>query len=480
MDRFSKVCREDWSAERTSMPEQHHLELRVPWSRSDRFLPRTVVRPLQEFMQASTAGSLVMLVAAIVAVVWANSPWRDGYHDLWATEFAVNLGRWELDLDLRHWVNDGLMTGFFLLVGLEIKRELMTGELRHFRHAALPVLAAIGGMVVPAVIYLALNVRGEGGDGWGIPMATDIAFTLGVLAIAARHAPSNLKPLLLTLAIVDDIGAILVIALFYSGGLSVAWLEASAVVLLVVLLCRRVGVRSMGVYWVLGAVLWLEFFEAGLHPTITGVIMGLLAPAVPFQRPAAVSDLARVTADETRDDLAVADEDAHWWLRLSELSREAVSPLVRTEHMLLPWSSFVIVPLFALANAGVEISAVALRGALTGAVGLGVVLGLVVGKPLGIWVASAIAVRTGIARLPSGVSLRHVAIMGVTAGIGFTVSLFIAELAFPSQALRDEAKLAILIASLLAGVAGLLLFRMSRPVVVEVDGAVVGTGGTRT
>jgi len=442
------------------MPDQQHHELQAPWSRSDRFLPRTVVQPLQEFMQASTAGSLVMLLAAITAIAWANSPWSQAYHDLWATEFALNLGRWELALDLRHWVNDALMTIFFLLVGLEIKRELTTGELRQVRQAALPVVAAIGGMVAPALIYVALTLGREGGAGWGIPMATDIAFALGVLTLAARHAPPSLKPMLLTLAIVDDIGAILVIALFYSDGLSLAWLQAGAVVLVLIVIARQVGIRSTAVYWILGAVLWLEFLEAGIHPTITGVILGLLTPAVAFQRSAAVSELAARTAEQTKDAIDV-DSDAHWWFRLSELSREAVSPLVRIEHQLLPWSSFLIVPLFALANAGVELSFDALRGAATGAVGLGVFLGLVVGKPLGIWLASAVAIRTGLARLPRGVTLRHVALMGVTAGIGFTVSLFIAELAFDAEMLRDEAKIAILAASLVAGVVGLVLFRVT-------------------
>ena len=402
-----------------------------------------------------------MLAAVVVALAWANSPWGDTYERFWHTEFSFVLARWELDLDLRHWVNDGLMTVFFLLVGLEIKRELATGELRQLRSAALPIVAAVGGMVVPAALFVAVNAGGAGEQGWGIPMATDIAFALGVLTLAAKHAPPSLKPMLLTLAIVDDIGAILVIAIFYSGGLSFAWLEAGAAVLVAVVVLRQIGVRAMGVYWVLGAVLWLELYNAGIHPTIAGVILGLLAPAEPFQRPAAVSAEARKTAEETSDDVAVADQDAPAWLRLAVLSREAVSPLARTEHALLPWSSFVIVPIFALANAGVVLSGEALAGAATGAVGVGVFLGLVVGKPLGIWLASVIAVRTGIAVLPSGVRMIHVALMGVTAGIGFTVSLFIAELAFPGSELLAQAKIAILVASLVAGVDGLLLFRMA-------------------
>ena len=266
--------------------------------------------------------------------------------------------------------------------------------------------------------------------------------------------------MLLTLAIIDDIGAILVIALFYSDGLSLAWLLASAAVLVAIVIARQAGIRSTAVYWILGAMVWLGFLEAGIHPTITGVILGLLTPAVAFQGSSAVSELATRAAEQTGGVTDVADVDAHW-TRLSELSREAVSPLVRIEHQLLPWSSFLIVPLFALANAGVQLSLDAVRVAVTGAVGLGVFFGLVVGKPLGIWLASAVAVRTGLARLPRGVTLRHVALMGVTAGIGFTVSLFIAELAFDAEMLRDQAKIAILAASLVAGVVGLVLFRVT-------------------
>jgi NhaA family Na+:H+ antiporter len=318
-------------------------------------------------------------------------------------------------------------------------------------------------MVVPAGIYLAINAGGPGSAGWGVPMATDIAFALGVLTLAARHAPPGLKPLLLTLAIVDDIGAILVIALFYGDGLSLVWLELGAVVLVVTVVLRQIQVRAMPVYWVLGALLWLELQNAGIHPTIAGVLMGLLAPAAPFHRPRAVSAEAERIAAATRDDPQPQDLDAHLWLRLASLSREAVSPLARVEHMLLPWTSFVIVPLFALANAGVEISGEALGGAASGAVGIGVFLGLVVGKPIGIWTASVVAVRSGIARLPAGVGSVHVLLMGVTAGIGFTVSLFVSELAFRGEDLRDEAKLAILAASLVAGTVGLLLFRTFGP-----------------
>jgi NhaA family Na+:H+ antiporter len=433
-------------------------ELRPTWSRSDRRIPRVVLRPLQEFLETSTSSATLLFAAVVVALLWVNV--GSGYEDFWHSPLVLRIGDTEIGEDLHFWVNDGLMTIFFLLVGIEIKRELTTGELTSARAAALPAIAALGGMVVPAAIYLAIAGDGDAAAGWGIPMATDIALALGALALAARHAPSALKPLLLTLAIVDDIGAILVIAVFYSGGLSLIWLEASAISIVAVFVAQRVGIRATWVYWALGAFLWFELYRAGLHPTLAGVIMGLMTPALPFQRPSVVSDEARRTADETTDDLRVPDQDAQAWLRLAQLSHEAVPPLARVEHQLLPWSSFLIVPVFALANGGVALSWDSIGAAATGPVGIGVFLGLVIGKPLGIWLASTVALRTGAGSLPDGVALSHVGLMGVVAGIGFTVSLFIAELAFPDGRLLEEAKIAILAASLVAGVAGVAALRL--------------------
>jgi NhaA family Na+:H+ antiporter len=360
-------------------------------------------------------------------------------------------------------VNDGLMTLFFLVVGIEIKRELTTGELRDRRAAALPAIAAVGGMLVPAVLFLLAVGGGEAQRGWGIPMATDIALALGALALAARHAPASLKPILLTLAIVDDIGAILVIAIFYSeGGSGTALLTAVALLGFIVVL-QQVHVRATFVYVAVGAAVWYFTYRAGIHPTIAGVALGLLTPGVPFQRPAAVSEEARRTAEETTDDPEPVDADAGSWLRLAWLSREAVSPLARVEHALLPWSSFVVVPIFALANAGVRLSGAAFGDAVTGRLGLAIVIGLVVGKPLGIWLAGRGAAASGVGRLPEDVGWTDFLGMGATAGIGFTVALFIAELAFPeSPELLAEAKVAILLASAIAGVVGYLVLRAGR------------------
>jgi NhaA family Na+:H+ antiporter len=418
-----------------------------------------VLRPLQEFLRTSTAGSLLLLLAVVVALVWANSPWREGYAHVWHIEASLRIGAWHLDEDLRGWVNDGLMTLFFLLVGLEIKRELTTGELREWRAAALPMIAALGGMVMPAALYLALNAGGPGADGWGVPMATDVAFALGALTLAASFAPASLKPFLLTLAIVDDIGAIVVIAMFYSGG--VRWGPLFAAVLLVLLIVglRNMHVRAMSAYVVIGILLWFAVLRSGIHPTIAGVVLGLLSPAVPFQRPHAVSEEAHRTADETADDPSPPDADAHWWQRLAQLSKEAVSPLARLEHVLLPWSSFLILPLFALANAGVELSAGALREAATSRIAWGIVVGLVVGKFLGVWLASVVAVKLGVGKLPEGVGWGSLAGLAATAGLGFTVSLFVADLAFGRSPLLAQAKVGILAASILAGGIGYGLFR---------------------
>jgi NhaA family Na+:H+ antiporter len=399
---------------------------RRPWSRSDRPIPRRLVRPLQEFLSTAAAGGLVLLAATAAALIWANSPASAAYERLWSTDLSVRLGGWSVEGDLRFWVNEGLMALFFLLVGLEIKRELLIGELRDRRAAVLPVLAAIGGMAVPALIYLAINAGGAGVDGWGVAMPTDIAFAVGVLTLVAS-APSGLRPFLLTLAIVDDIGTIAVIALFSSEGVRWLPLLVALVVALAVMGLRRIHVRAPAAYVALGVLLWIAMERSGAHPALAGVVMGLLTPAVPFERTPA-------------------------------LAREAVSPLARVEHLLLPWVSFVVLPLFALANAGVELSADALARSLHSPVTIGIVAGRVVGKIVGITLACWLAVRTGIAPLPSGARWRHIVGIGATAAIAFTVSLFVAELALPAT-LQDVAKIGILASALVGGALGFVILR---------------------
>jgi Na+:H+ antiporter, NhaA family len=437
-------------------------KIRSSWSDSARPVPRLVLQPLQTFLRTEEAGGILLLATAVAALVWANSPWQASYDAVWHTQLTIGVGNWSLAEDLQHWVNDALMALFFLVVGLEIKRELITGELRQPRVAALPAIAALGGMAVPALLYLAINSSGEPARGWGIPMATDIAFALGVLALVGRGLPAALKSFLLALAIVDDIGAILVIAVFYSGSIDVLPLLVAGGLLAFVLILQRLQVRWTVVYVLLGVGVWLATFQSGVHATIAGVALGLATPAVPFQRPKAVSLEAHRIADDTVDDPVPPDADAHHWLHLAGLTREAVSPLARLEHLLHPWTSYVIVPLFALANAGVSISSSTLREALTSGVALGVVVGLVVGKTVGVTVFAWVATRTGITRLPDGARWSQLVGVAALAGIGFTVSLFITGLAFQTAAIQDAAKIGILAASLLAGVVGALLLARSQ------------------
>lgn len=441
-----------------------HPDIRHPWARSDRFVPRVVLRPLQEFLETSTSSGFVLLAAVVLALAWVNSPWRASYERLLHTPVVVGVGDVRVIGDLHFWINEGIMALFFLVVGLEIKRELTTGELRGRRGALLPVIAAASGMAVPALLYVAVVGGGEGARGWGIPMATDVAFALGVLALAASSVPSGLRPLLLALAIVDDIGSVVVVGAFYPGDLAVGWLIVATGVAATVFAFPRIHIRATVVYVSLGVALWYAMHRAGLHPALAGVVAGLLTPSTPFQRPSAVSQEAHRTADDTVDDPDPPDADAHHWMRLAELSREAVSPLTRVEHILLPWTSFVVLPLFALANVGVELSAGSIGAAAGSAVAWAILLARVGGKVLGIWGGAVAASALGIAALPAGVGSTHLAGMAAAAGTGFTVSLFVAEVAFGLDSpLLAHVKIALLLASILSAALGLVLLRATRP-----------------
>ena len=366
---------------------------------------------MPDFLRTESGSAGLLLAATVVALVWANSPLSDAYEDLWGAQLDVGI----VDLDLRHWVNDGLMAIFFFLVGLEVKRELAVGELRDRRAAAVPILAALGGMVVPALIYVAINAGGAGAGGWGIVMATDIAFVLGVVVLLGDRCPPGVRVFLLTLAVVDDIGAVAVIAVFYSSGVDVVAL-AGAVVFTAVLLAASRWRAWRGPAWLAaGLVLWWLTLESGVHPAIAGVAVGLVCPVVTARS---------------------------------------------FERALHPCSSWLIVPLFALANAGVQLGGDALSQAVGSAITLGVVAGLVVGKTAGVTGASLLALRTGNGTFPEGMRTGHLGAAGALAGIGFTVSLFVTELAFTDPALREQAKVGVLAASALAAVAGWVLFRM--------------------
>jgi Na+:H+ antiporter, NhaA family len=422
-----------------------HPGLRPTWLRSERPLARYLAQPVGRFLHVEAAGGIVLAVATVVALVWANSPWQDSYHTLWSTNVSIGIGNRVLTEDLEQWVNDGLMALFFFVVGLEIKREWVAGELRDRRAAVLPAMAALGGMVVPAVIFVLVNAGTDNIGGWGIPMATDIAFALGVVAILGSRVPPSLKVFLLTLAIVDDIGAIVVIALFYSHGIELEWLLVAAGIVLLVVVLRRATVRYMPVFVVLGTALWFAVFETGVHATIAGVVMGLLTPAVPFQTEVETQHVVDVL--DHAPGITLADVRA-----ASFLLRESVSLTERIEDVLHPWVSYVVIPIFALANAGITFSSKSFSGDQR--LLLGVVLGLVVGKTVGVSAMTWLGVRLGLGRLPEGAGPRHILGIALVAGIGFTVALFIAGLAFDDVASQDQAKIGILIASLLAAVGG--------------------------
>lgn len=410
-----------------------------------------------------------MLLAAVTALVLANLPVGGAYHRLWESVVSIELaGAHVLDLTLRELVNDALMTLFFFLVSLEIKRELLFGVLRDPRAAALPIVAALGGMAVPAVIYIAFNAEGPYLRGWGIPMATDIVFAAALLASLGKRVPLGARMFLLTLAIVDDLGAIVVIAVFYTAGIALGWLLAAAGTVVVALGLQRAGVQALWVYIGLGVMGWFALHESGVHPTIIGVAFGLVTPAS-----AGLSSrrYRRVTSRLVNrlvcraDDRVVADEEYernHPTLRsIQRLTRHTQSPLHGIRNTLAPYVGFGVVPLFAFANAGVPFPDVSPRDWLLDRVVLGIALGLVLGKTLGIFGFAWVMARLGLARYPTGMTSTHLLGVAVTGGIGFTVAIFVANLAFDDREVADVAKLGILLGSLVAAVIGYLALRFS-------------------
>jgi NhaA family Na+:H+ antiporter len=400
------------------------------------------IRPLTDFLQAEAGAGVLLVAAALVAMAWANSPWSTSYADVWHTEAFVGIGDNVLALDLRGWINDVAMVLFFFVAGLEIKREVTQGELRDPKQAALPIIAALGGMIVPAMIFTALNAGTDAARGWGIPMATDIAIVTGLVAMLGTRAPSWLKLFLLALAIADDIGAIVVIAIFYSEGVDIEWLAVAVASVVVAGLIRN-SVDLVAVYLGLGGVCWLALHNANVHTTLTGVAFGLLAPVTPRLSTGLID----------ADDLA-RDPSPGAALRVSRQALASVSVVEWLEHRLHPWSAFVVVPLFALANAGIQVSAAEFGDAFSQRVTWGVILGLVVGKTVGIAAATLLAVALHVGRLPTGVTPRYVIGAGALGGIGFTVSLFVTELAFGDTPHGTDARLGVLVGSLAAAIIG--------------------------
>ena len=414
----------------------------------------------QSFFKTAAAGGVVLLACAVAALVAANSAWSEAYHRLWATPIAIGVGSHALSLSLHAWINDGLMALFFLLVGLEIKRESMVGELSSPRQAALPIAAAVGGMAVPAIVYLLASDAGPAARGWGIAMATDIAFALGALAMVAPHAPAGLKIFLAALAIVDDIGAVLAIAIFYTGDIDWHAMQMAGLCLLGLIALNRLRVRSLIPYLAVGVALWFFVHESGIHATVAGILVAFAIPVRTRIDAAEYSAKARGLLDafdegETGDRAVLTSKrQQEAVFALERASGDVTAPLLRLEHALHGLSAFVVMPLFAFANAGVT-----LGGLSADRVTLAVFLGLAVGKPLGITGAAFLAVRSGLASLPQGVSWTALHGCAWLGGIGFTMSLFIAALAFEGTGLLDSAKIGILGASAVAGIIGAIVVR---------------------
>ncbi len=420
-----------------------------------------LIRPFQEFAAREASGGVLLLLSTLTALLWVNSPWASSYFALWHTTVTIGAGGSGLSHNLHFWVNDGLMSLFFFVVGLEIKRELLLGELASLRQAALPIVAAIGGIAVPALLYSALNWSGAGASGWGVPMATDIAFVMGVMALLGRRVPMSLKVFLMALAIVDDIAAVAVIALFYTAHIAWGALGMAAICVAALLVANRLAVRHPLPYALLGLGLWAAILQSGIHATIAGVLLAMSIPCRTelnsdqfLQRSRTILDrLERIIHSKT---LLMREKQQAAIQTLERSVEQVQSPLLRWEHGLHPWVTFLVMPLFALANAGIVFHG-SVSASLLQPIPLGVVLGLFLGKPIGITFASWLAVRLRLGTLPDGISWRQLHAASWLGGIGFTMSIFVAGLAFSDEAALNMAKLGIFAASLLAGIAGSIL-----------------------
>lgn len=422
-----------------------------------------IITPFEQFLQRATAGGIILMATTVLTLLLSNSPWSGAFARFWEIHLHLGLGGWQIDHSLHHWVNDGLMALFFFLVGLELKRELLAGELASSRDAALPVIAAIGGMLAPATIYHLFNPAGPAAAGWGIPMATDIAFAIGILVLLAWRIPRNLILFLTALAIADDLGAVLVIAIFYTQNLHLGAMLVAGGLFALLILLNQGGVRHSLPYLLLGILLWYFVMASGIHATVAGILLAFTIPARPAVSPrqfdAHLRELqqhfhARATDPDAVDDPLGNPRMAAIASNLRRATNTVLAPQQRMEQALSPWVTFAILPIFAMANAGINFSTVSL-GMLFSPVALGTCAGLVLGKFFGISVASWLAVRLRLARLPRGVGWRHILGAAWLGGIGFTMSLFISQIAFSSATLQEAAKLGILIASPIAGVVGL-------------------------
>ncbi len=422
--------------------------------------------PIKRFFQMEAAGGILLMISAAVAIIWANSPFAEAYFHLWHAHIAIEVGHQMISMHLLHWINDGLMAIFFLGVGLEIKKEVLHGELASPKKAALPIAAAIGGMVVPALFYVIFNAGTPEAGGWGVPMATDIAFALGVVILLGKRVPAALKIFLVALAIVDDLGAVLVIAFFYTSELSVLALGAAGGFLVSLIAANRMGIRRPAVYVILGIGLWVAFLKSGVHATLAGVLLALTIPSGKKMGAYAFMAVGRDliykymgSSEPSQKDLTHDQE--HAVHKLEQACKDVSSPMERMEHALAGWINFLIMPFFAFANAGVSFVGGDIIAAITSNVTLGIIAGLFLGKQLGVFAFSWAAVKMGVAAMPSNTTWKQFYGVSILSGIGFTMSLFIANLAFGEGAVLDNAKIGILIASFMAGLAGWMILASS-------------------
>jgi NhaA family Na+:H+ antiporter len=449
-----------------------------------------ILSPFEAFLQQTTAGGIILITATIIALVLATWLGAGAVHHFWGQQLAISAGNcFELTLSWHYWVNDGLMALFFLLVGLELKREILVGELASLKDAALPIMAAVGGMMIPASIYAAFNVNTPTASGWGIPMATDIAFAIGILVLLGERIPKNLIIFLMALAIADDLGAVLVIALFYTSTLNINALVVASMLLALLLLFNRAGIRHLLPYALVGAALWYAMLISGVHATVAGILLAITIPARAAYRPQdfhqQIKELNAAFGEErdadTPDELLINHRLASIAAAMKHRASAALSPLQRMEHSLSPWVTFIIIPVFALSNAGIDLTGIEWKNALSEKATLGVMFGLVVGKFVGISLFSWIAVSSGLGRLPTGVAWRHLFGAAWLGGIGFTMSLFIGQLAFVDPLYIEQAKLGILLASVISAAFGLVwlssLAREKRVVDRQGGGRIDESGG---
>jgi len=425
---------------------------------------RWIIEPVSRFMSKSTTSGIILFASAILAIMIANSPFAERFHHFWEIKFSVGFNGAMVSKSLHHWINDGLMAIFFFVVGLELKREIVAGKLSKAKDAIFPVVAALGGMIIPALIYFIFNSSGEAAKGWGIPMATDIAFALGILYLLGDKVPVSLKVILTALAIVDDLGAVIVIAFFYTSEINYVSLGIGALSFLVLVAANRLGVRNTLFYALVGiGGLWLAFLMSGIHATIAAVIAAMTIP-MSVQTPKneyikKIEDLIGKFRNVHSQGNQVVTESQYFLLEEINLStRKALSPLQRLEHALHPFVAFIVLPIFALSNAGVELSADSFEH-LNSTVFMGTFLGLLIGKFLGVFGTVYLLVRLKVINMPSDMNVRHLIGMGFLAAIGFTMSLFINGLAFEGSLYADQAKLAVILASFVAGLTGFLIVK---------------------